>query len=422
MAAPFSVTIIPGIDAIPAAEWNALAVPHAGMPLPPGLTPRAASTDPDNPFIRHEFLAALERTACVGGRTGWTPAHIVVRRPDQSLAAAAPAYLKAHSMGEYVFDHAWAEALHRAGGSYYPKLQICAPFTPVTGPRLLVAPADDAAEAREALVAGILAAAKQLGASSVHVTFALEGEADALAEAGFLSRMDQQFHFENEGYQTFEDFLAALSSRKRKAIRRERRDALANGITIEWLTGAAITEAHWDAFFGFYMDTGARKWGRPYLNRAFFSEIGRSMAERIVLIMAKREGRFIAGALNFLGAETLYGRNWGAVEEHPFLHFEVCYYQAIDYAIAHGLRRVEAGAQGEHKLARGYAPRLTHSAHQIFHPGLRRAVADYLADETRHVIAAQDMLAEATPFRRDGESALDGASPSFDTALRPGSG
>ncbi len=300
--AGFSIAIEPSITAIPAAEWDALAAPHAGAGEGKTLAPPVSDEEPDNPFLRHAFLAALEKTGCVGGRTGWQPAHILVRRADGSLAAAAPAYLKSHSQGEYVFDHSWAEALHRAGGQYYPKLQLAVPFTPVTGRRLLTAPGLDAAEAEAALIGALPVITERLGASSAHVTFPTRMEWERMGEAGLLQRMDQQFHFENEGYAGFEDFLAALSSRKRKMIRRERRDALQNGIEILQLTGGDISEAHWDAFFAFYMDTGSRKWGRPYLNRAFFSEIGATMADRVVLIMARRSGRLIAGAINFLAS------------------------------------------------------------------------------------------------------------------------
>jgi uncharacterized protein len=398
----FTAEIVTAIASIPATDWDALAAPHAGE------RPTASDEELDNPFLRHAFLLALETSGCVGGRTGWQPAHIVVKRQDGSLVAAAPAYIKAHSMGEYVFDHSWAEALQRAGVDYYPKLQVAVPFTPVTGPRLLVAPAPDADLAEAALIAALPQATRQLGASSAHVTFPSEQEWRRLGENGFLQRIDQQFHFLNEGYADFEGFLAALSSRKRKTIRRERRAALENGVEILQLRGDDITEAHWDAFFAFYMDTGSRKWGRPYLNRAFFSEIGRTMAERILLIMARRDGRFIAGAINFLGEKVIYGRNWGCIEDHPFLHFEVCYYQAIDYAITHGYSRVEAGAQGEHKLARGYRPALTYSAHYIAHPGLQRAVRDYLAEERRHVLMAQDALDAAAPFKRSEPAKGDG--------------
>ena len=362
-------------------------------------------TDPDNPFVRSAFLSALERSGSATAGTGWQGAHLLVETGDGTLLAAAPAYLKSHSMGEYVFDQNWANAYERAGGRYYPKLQIAVPFTPATGPRLLA----DATkvEARRNLIITLPIICERLGASSVHLTFLPEAEAKALTEAGFLHRTDQQFHWFNEDYADFEAFLGALSSRKRKLIRRERRDALRNGITIERLTGAAITPEHWDAFFAFYMDTGSRKWGRPYLTRAFFTAIGETMADRILLVMAKREGRYIAGAINFIGSRTLYGRNWGCIEDHPFLHFEVCYYQAIDFAIELGFTRVEAGAQGEHKLARGYRPVTTHSAHYIADPSLRRAVAAYLADERAYVAELHDDLAGKAPFRHqdheDGE-------------------
>jgi predicted N-acyltransferase len=321
------------------------------------------------------------------------------------LLAAAPCYVKSHSKGEYVFDQGWAEAFEHAGGDYYPKLQLSVPFTPVTGPRLLVRPKiGESPSANE--IFGVLADAvaeitTSNNLSSAHITFLPEQDWEALGKRGFLQRTDQQFHWENAGYATFEDFLAALSSRKRKTIRRERKEALAPGIEIAWLTGSDLTEEVWDAFFAFYMDTGSRKWGRPYLTREFFSIIGATMADRILLVMAKRAGRWIAGAINFIGADALYGRNWGAVEHHPFLHFEVCYYQAIEYAIARRLKWVEAGAQGEHKLARGYLPHTTYSAHFIANPGLRRAVAEYLARERAYVEAAGEELAAAAPFRKD---------------------
>lgn len=311
-----------------------------------------------------------------------------------------PLFLKSHSQGEYVFDHAWADAIERAGGKYYPKLQSSVPFTPATAPKLLTL--DTSIETRMTILRAAETLAERLGASSVHATFLPEDEERLAREAGWLVRHDTQFHWLNEGFGSFEDFLDTLQSRKRKAIRRERREALADGLTVEWVTGSDLTEAHWDAFFAFYMDTGSRKWGRPYLNRAFFSLISQAMADRIVLMLARDGQDYIAGALNFLGSDTLYGRNWGATRDVPFLHFELCYYQAIDFAIAHGLRRVEAGAQGEHKLARGYAPTRTRSIHHIMHPGLRRAVADYLEEERRAVAQQQAMLDEYTPFRKTG--------------------
>ena len=311
-----------------------------------------------------------------------------------------PCYLKSHSQGEYVFDRGWADAYERAGGRYYPKLQASVPFTPATGPRLLIRGGVDRERIGSALAEGLMALCNATNASSVHVTFAPEREAKFLGEHGFLQRNDQQFHWHNDGYNTFDDFLATLNSRHRKAIKRERREALASGLTIHRLTGADITEDAWDAFFEFYMETGSRKWGRPYLTRSFFSLIGESMARDVLLVMAKRNGRWIAGAINFVGSDTLFGRNWGAVEHHPFLHFEVCYYQAIEFAIERGLKTVEAGAQGEHKLARGYLPQTTYSAHYIADPGLRRAIADYLKRERAYVAEVGRELTEAGPFRK----------------------
>ncbi len=309
--------------------------------------------------------------------------------------------MKSHSRGEYVFDHGWADAFERAGGEYYPKLQVAVPFTPVTGPRLLARPGALADAVRGGLADALAEITQESRLSSAHVTFLTEAEWRALGQRGFLQRTDQQFHWENPGYTSFDDFLSRLASRKRKAIRRERKDALENGVTAHWLTGADLTEDVWDAFFDFYMDTGSRKWGRPYLTREFFSIVGEKMADRILLVMAKRAGRWIAGAINFIGADTLYGRNWGAIEHHPFLHFELCYYQAMDFAIARKLDRVEAGAQGEHKLARGYLPAATYSAHFIANPGLRRAIAEYLTRERAYVEAAGEELAAAAPFRKD---------------------
>jgi predicted N-acyltransferase len=326
---------------------------------------------------------------------------VLVESAEGELLAAAPCYLKSHSRGEYVFDHGWADAFERAGGSYYPKLQVAVPFTPVTGPRFLVRPGPLADAARTALAQGLVEATRSNRLSSAHVTFLTEPEWRDLGGRGFLQRTDQQFHWHNEGYASFEDFLSALASRKRKAIRRERKEALAPGISVHWLTGSDLTEDVWDAFFAFYMETGSRKWGRPYLTREFFSLVGESMADRIVLVMAKRNGRWIAGAINFLGNDRIFGRNWGAIEHHPFLHFEVCYYQAIEYAIAHKLNVVEAGAQGEHKLARGYLPVTTYSAHYIANPSLRRAIDDYLRRERAYVEAAGEELAAAAPFRKD---------------------
>jgi uncharacterized protein len=407
------VRIEPSIRSIKPEDWDACAYGDANfLSSHPNKLPRSKSEsvsqadeslphfDPHNPFVSHAFLASLEDSATVASRTGWQPQHVVVEGDAGEILAVMPCYLKSHSQGEYVFDHGWAEAYERAGGNYYPKLQASVPFTPVTGPRLLVRPGPQAGSAREALVAGALELAKLRSASSLHVTFPTEAEWGYLTRLGLLARTDRQFHWLNHGYKSFDDFLAALSSRKRKTVRRER-DEGRSGVEIVRLSGAELTEPIWDAFFDFYMDTGSRKWGRPYLNRPFFSIVGRAMGDRIVLVMARRGSRWIAGALNFLGAQTIYGRYWGAIEHRPFLHFELCYYQAIGYAIEHGLARVEAGAQGPHKLARGYVPITTYSAHYIADPGFRRAVADYLVHERRHVEADASELAALAPFRKD---------------------
>ncbi len=348
-----------------------------------------------NPFVGHAFLAALEASKSVGGRSGWQALPVVVDGDDGRPAGIAPAYAKSHSQGEYVFDQGWADAWERAGGQYYPKLQIAAPFSPVPGPRLLLR---DPAVA-PALIAALEAVTDQSGLSSAHATFIAPAEVALFEAAGWLIRQGTQFHWTNDGYASFDDFLAALASRKRKAIRKERAAAV-EGLTIRHLTGAEITPAHWDAFWVFYQDTGSRKWGQPYLTRAFFDRIGQTMGDRVLLILAERDGVPIAGALNLIGADTLYGRYWGATEEVPFLHFELCYYQAIDAAIARGLTTVEAGAQGEHKLARGYAPVATYSAHYIPDPGFRRAIADFLVREREAVASDREYLGELTPFRR----------------------
>lgn len=367
-----------GVTAIAADDWDACA-------------------GGDNPFLSHAFLSLLERSESVGGRSGWTPLPIVVDGADGRPAAIAPAYAKTHSLGEYVFDHGWADAWERAGGSYYPKLQIAVPFTPVPGPRLLVR---DAAEPAP-LIAAIEAVVDQNGLSSAHATFVEADQLPAFEAAGWLIREGVQFHWTNRGYGSFDDFLADLASRKRKNLRKERA-AATEGLTIRHLTGAAITEAHWDAFWIFYQDTGSRKWGQPYLTRAFFSMLGEAMGDRVLLIVAERDGVPIAGALNLIGADALYGRYWGCIEDVPFLHFELCYYQAIDAAIARGLSRVEAGAQGEHKLARGYAPVATWSAHYIPDPSFRRAVADFVERERLAVEREAEFLGELTPFRKPG--------------------
>ena len=384
----YAIRVLPSLTAIPSVEWQRLR----------GVS-REGET-PYNPFLSHAFLSAVEESGCVTPETGWMPQHLRLEAPDGRMLGAVPCYLKSHSQGEYVFDYGWADALERAGGRYYPKLQVSIPFTPAQGPRLLVMEGEDEASVRAALAEGLKALCARIGASSVHVTFAPVEEAQLLGSRGFLQRTDQQFHFFNEGYGSYDDFLATLASRKRKALRRERRSALENDITIEWLTGSDITEAALDDFFAFYMDTGSRKWGRPYLNREFYSLVAERMADDILLVMARRDGRYVAGAINFIGSDTLYGRHWGCVEEHPFLHFEVCYHQAIDFAIARGLKVVEAGAQGEHKLARGYMPVTTHSAHHIEHSGLRHAVEDYLARERQDVEAIGDYLSARGPFRK----------------------
>lgn len=375
--------VISSLKEVDRDDWDAVA-------NPPGL--------PFNPFLTHDFLWSLEESGAATRRTGWLGQHLVLDDGRGRATAIMPCYLKSHSMGEYVFDHGWADAYERAGGHYYPKLQAAVPFTPVTGRRLLVGDAPGAEERRRLLATAGLALAQKSGASSLHVTFTTEDEWQLLAEVGYLQRTDQQYHFVNDGYRDFDDFLAALSSRKRKVIKRERRDALV-GLEVQHLTGRDLTEAAWDAFFAFYMDTGARKWGRPYLNRRFFSLIGERMADRILLMLATKNGQPIAGALNFIGSDTLFGRYWGAVEEQPFLHFELCYYQAIEWGIDHKLKRVEAGAQGEHKVARGYRPTTTYSAHWIADPAFRRAIADYLTSERRQVERNDAALAELLPFK-----------------------
>jgi predicted N-acyltransferase len=384
MAEPDAVTIriLTSLDQVSPEDWDACA-------------------GDDNPFVSHAFLAALERSGSAIARTGWGAQHLAIDGPDGRLVGALPMYLKSHSYGEYVFDHSWAAAYERAGGHYYPKLQVSVPFTPATGPRLLVRPGVDAGPIEAALIAGSQEVARRAHASSVHVTFLPEAEAARFEAMGFLVRTDQQFHWENRGYGDFDDFLESLNSRKRKQTRKERRDALADGIEVVQLTGADLKEEHWDAFFRFYIDTGSRKWGSPYLNRKFFRMVHETMADRVLLVMARRGGRWIAGALNFIGRDTLYGRNWGCTEDVPFLHFECCYYQAIDFAIARGLARVEAGAQGAHKLARGYLPRITYSVHWLRDSGFHEAVARYLERERAQVEQDVAFLADHAPFRHE---------------------
>ena len=377
-----TLTLHPSIGAVSAAEWDGCA----------GGT---------NPFVSHAFLAAVEDSGSANAKTGWLPQHAVLRDATGRMVAAAPMYAKSHSYGEYVFDHGWAHAFERAGGNYYPKLQVAAPFSPVPGPRLLIHP--DAGIPPAALAGALAQACGELGLSSVHVTFCTEAEWEALGEAGWLRRMGMQFHWDNAGYSTFDDFLGALSSRKRKVLRRERRDANAAGLEFVTLRGPEITRTQWDAFYGFYTSTVDRKWGSAYLTRSFFRLLGERLGDAVVLMLALHKGKPIAGALNLMGADTLYGRNWGCSAEFPFLHFELCYYRAIDFAIEHGLKRVEAGAQGEHKIQRGYLPQPTYSAHWIAHRGLREAIGDFLVHERAEKLEQMAALAELSPFRRDGE-------------------
>lgn len=376
-----SISLIERIGAVAAEEWDAV----AGR---------------DNPFVGHAFLGILEDSGSVGPRTGWQPRHLTVRDGAGRLVGAVPLYLKGHSYGEYVFDHAWANAWERAGGKYYPKLQAAVPFTPVTGPRLLVAP-DAPAGTAEAMVGALRSIATDSGLSSVHVTFPTRAEYELFGRLGWLQRTGVQFHWENRGYGSFDDFLGALSSRKRKAVRKERREVAECGIDVLTLTGPDLKPEHWDAFHRFYMATSDRKWGWAYLTRDFFHRLGATMPDHVVLVMARDGGSWVAGALNLLGTDTLYGRNWGCLGDYRFLHFEACYYRAIDFAIERGLARVEAGAQGQHKIQRGYLPTPTYSAHWIPDPDFRRAVADFLEREREVVDAEMRLLAEESPFRRE---------------------
>lgn len=379
--AGFSLRLHRSIAEIAAAEWDACA-------------------GPGNPFLSHAFLRALEDAGCVGADAGWLPQHAALMDEAGAIRAVMPLYAKTHSYGEYVFDHAWADAWHRAGGRYYPKLQAAVPFTPVTGRRLLLRDPTDEATART-LVAGVVQAARQMQVSSLHLTFCTEEEWRLMGGIGLLQRTGEQFHWHNRAYGGFDDYLNALASRKRKQVRRERREVQEAGIEIEHRSGAAIREQDWDVMYACYMDTGSRKWGQPYLNRRFFSLLGERMADRIVLMLARRDGRDIAAALNLIGSDCLYGRYWGCLEHHDCLHFELCYYQAIEFAIRHGLARVEAGAQGPHKLARGYLPTTTYSCHWIADPGLARAVAHYLGQERRAVAEEIEELAGHSPFRHE---------------------
>lgn len=379
-----SVKVFGSISEVAEAEWDACA-------------------GADNPFVSHAFLDVAERSGSAAPETGWLARHIGIEDGEGRLIGAAPCYLKSHSYGEYVFDWGWAEAFERAGGRYYPKLQVSVPFTPVAGPRLLVRPGEDAPRMRSLLTAGLIELARQHGVSSLHVTFCEEDEWRALGAAGLLQRMGQQFHWLNRGYETFEDFLAALSSRKRKAIRKERREANEGGVVIETLTGDALEERHMDAFYRFYLDTVERKWAHAYLTAEFFQLLRERMADKVVLVMASGGGGFVGGALNLLGGDTLYGRNWGCAERFRMLYFEACFYRAIDFAIARGLARVEAGAQGPHKIQRGYLPSPTYSAHWVREPRFRDAVENFLGRERGMVRHEMDALAERGPYRKAGD-------------------
>lgn len=371
------IELVPGANRISAVDWNRCA---GGA----------------NPFTRHEFFDAMEASGSAAAATGWQPAHLCLRRAGGDIGGILPAYVKGHSQGEYVFDHSWADALERTGAAYYPKYQISVPFTPATGPRVLAASQEDAA----LLIRGAEAVARQNALSSVHATFISPEQVYLFEAAGWLIRHGEQFHWFNPGYESFEDFLAVLASRKRKAIRRERRKAAEHGLDIIRLSGNEIEEAHLDAFWDFYQDTGARKWGTPYLTRQAFSLLVETMAERLVLILALDGTRPLAGALNMLGEDAIYGRYWGTLADLPFVHFELCYYQAIEIAIERGLARVEAGAQGPHKLARGYEPVTTYSAHWFVHPGLRTAVADFIERERLVVGRDIDVMRALGPFRK----------------------
>ena len=386
-SAPIEIEVLGAIAQIDAADWDACACPEA-----------ADGGPPHDPFSTHRFLHALEVSRSVGTGTGWAPRHLVARSAGQVIAVA-PLYSKGHSQGEYIFDHNWADAYQRAGGRYYPKLQMAVPFTPATGRRFLTRPGWHAA-GMDALVQAAVCLTEENGLSSLHVTFCTQAEATAGAQMGLMARISQQFHWHNAGYGDFDGFLAALSSRKRKTIRKERAEAQGFGGDMVALTGDAIQPAHWDAFWRFYQDTGARKWGQPYLTRAFFDAAHESLRDDMLMVLALREGRPVAGALNFIGRDVLYGRYWGCTEHHPCLHFELCYYQAIDFAIAHGLGRVEAGAQGEHKLARGYLPVQTHSLHWVRDAGFADAVARYLRAERAAVSEEIEIMTGYGPFKR----------------------
>ena len=389
----YTLTACNNITEIGRDAWDACANPVSSNYLSEKI--------PFDPFLSYSFLHALEMSGSAVPETGWAPYHLTLQDDAGLIVGIVPMYLKSHSQGEYVFDYSWADAFERAGGKYYPKLQIAVPFTPATGRRLLIADLENAESIQEYLLGGVTQVAEKLGVSSVHITYAEKAQWETMGSLGFLQRTHQQFHWQNQNFSSFDGFLSALSSKKRKNIKRERKAALAGGVEIERLSGENIEEHHWDAFFQFYVDTGGRKWGTPYLTREFFSLIGETMAENILLVMCRREDRYVAGAINFIGGDCLFGRNWGCIEDHPFLHFEVCYYQAIEYAIEHGLQRVEAGAQGQHKLARGYLPTHTYSAHWIVNESFREAISHFLDQENRYVDEEIEYLDEHSPFRQE---------------------
>jgi predicted N-acyltransferase len=394
----FKIQIVNSLKEIESDSWDRLIVADKTQISDPDSNPLP------NPFVTHAFLSSLEESGSATLETGWLGQHLLLQDEEDKIIGGLVCYLKNHSQGEYIFDQGWADAFERAGGRYYPKLQCSIPFTPVTGPRFLIASDENANQYRTAMADGLKQLAERHKVSSAHITFMPEDDWQAMADHNFLLRVDQQFHWQNQEFENFQQFLDSLSSRKRKNIRKERKIAQAiEGIEYEWIKGPDITEDIWDEFFEFYLDTGSRKWGRPYLTREFYSLIGQRMANQIALIMAKRDGNYIAGAINFIGDNCLYGRHWGCSEYHPALHFEICYYQAIEYAIAHGLQRVEAGAQGEHKLARGYMPVTTHSAHWIENPGLRNAIADYLQNERQHMEMVGEYLSSHGPFKNTGQ-------------------
>ena len=382
MSEPITIETVSSLAEIGRDRWDALANP---------------ASKPYNPFIAYDFLEAMEASGSARPETGWQPVHLVMKR-DGAIRGVMPSYLKGHSQGEYIFDHAFADAYRRAGGRYYPKLLSAVPFTPATGRRLLAATDED----RTLLLEGAGQVMEKLGVSGAHINFLQADEAALAEKAGYAVRFGEQYHFEDKGFGDWNGFLDALASRKRKALKKERGAIAASDLTVEWITGKEIEEKHLDAFWWFYQDTGARKWGTPYLTRTAFNLLAERMADRLLFILARRGDDYIAGALNMIGGDTLYGRYWGCSEHVPFLHFELCYYQAIDFALAHGLKRVEAGAQGEHKIARGYEPVVIRSAHLMADQGFHRAVVDYLSREKAHIEDEIDLLKAYTPFKKSG--------------------